>query len=222
LLPGFLFSALGPAALGPAANVVRLPAADVPHPLRSRDPALMFQPIMRLDWEIYSVAVGDRHFSLSCRRPYPKWAAFKERIIKTIETLIPVINDREVERYSLKYTNIIAGESIEEQLSNINMKLWVANHEITDEHINLQVHINSGELINIVTIITSAHATMLDGEQLSGVIVDVDSVKINKIPFSALVKNFEESLEGTRLKNKSIFFDALTSEALQKLGPSYD
>src|SRR5690606_24858904 len=68
ILPGFLFHELSPKPV-----LQRLPAAEIPQPLRAHDPNLQFAPILRLEWDQYFIAIGERNFVVSCKLPYPKW-----------------------------------------------------------------------------------------------------------------------------------------------------
>ena len=65
ILPGFLFHELDP-----KPTVKRLPAAEIPQPMRANDPNLQFAPLSRLEWGKYFISVGNRNIVISCKLPY--------------------------------------------------------------------------------------------------------------------------------------------------------
>ena len=53
LLPGALFGQLTP-----KPTLQRLPAAEIPQPIRDQDPDLAFSPVIRLDWGEFTITFG--------------------------------------------------------------------------------------------------------------------------------------------------------------------
>ena len=82
ILPGILFQQLDP-----KPQIKRLPAAELPHPVRVNDPNLRFVPTQRLKWKEYFIAVGDQNIVISCQLPYPKWNNFKNAILEVTEQI---------------------------------------------------------------------------------------------------------------------------------------
>lgn len=96
ILPGILFHKLDP-----KPSIARLPAADIPQPMRALDPALHYAPTQRLEWGEYVIAVGDRNVIVSCKLPYPKWPNFKSKILEIIGLIGEVGVAGIVERFSI-------------------------------------------------------------------------------------------------------------------------
>ena len=77
VIPGILFDKLKP-----HPQIERLPASDIPSPIRALNPALQFQPLMRIHWNnSFLVLVGDVSLGLACKMPYPGWQSFKSHIL---------------------------------------------------------------------------------------------------------------------------------------------
>ncbi len=76
ILPDFLLHDLGH-----ETSIYRLPAAEIPYPMRKEDVNLQFAPIRRVEDDNVSILVGDRNAIVSCKLPYPKWPNFKPIIL---------------------------------------------------------------------------------------------------------------------------------------------
>lgn len=217
ILPGVLFEYFSPK---PA--IVRLPAADMPQPIRANDPELQFAPTIRLDVGAYYVSFGDKNLVISCKLPYQKWPAFKAKILEICDKIASIGIVGSVERYSLKYVNIIPAETITEQISKIDLSIRVGDVTVADDHFRVMVHKKEAESIHIITVATGANAVLPDGRALSGVVVDIDSIRMGQFSdFSTFVGNLSESVETLRLENKVKFFSCLTEDAIAEMRPTY-
>lgn len=218
ILPGALFSRLND-----KPTIHRLPTADIPQPMRAGDPNLRFAPIVRLDFQRHSVSVGDHSFFISCKLPYPKWPAFKEAILEITGQIAASGVHGRVDRYSLKYVNIIEAQSIEDQINKINLSISLGHIDVNNEYFNLQVHRTEGDIIHIMTVVSGAQAKLYDGRLVSGIVVDIDSIRnVNFTDFPSFVSSLAQGVEELRQSNKVRFFDCLTDGAIDEMGPSYE
>jgi uncharacterized protein (TIGR04255 family) len=217
ILPGVLF-----AAYQGAPKISRLPAAEIPQPVRDSDPNLVFVPILRLDLDGFAISVGARNLVISSKMPYPKWAAFKEFIIgvcgRVANSGIPL----ELERFSLKYVNLLQGGSVAEQVGKIKMQMAVGDLDYKSGLFSLQLQVTEGEYLHIVSVMTGAVATLPDGTTLAGTILDVDSVcQARGVHISEFVRTSDDRLEQLKQANKGKFFSSLKDEAIEEMGPDY-
>lgn len=218
ILPGFLLHELGP-----ATKITRLPAADIPRPLRADNPDLQFAPIQRLEWERYFIAFGDSNVVISCRLPYPKWPGFKAAILDITSRIAKVELGGQVERYSVKYVNLIQAPTLSDQVKKIRMAIKLGDVQVNDDHMSLQVHRREGDIIHILSVVTGAQAQMPDGNRVFGILVDIDSIRDVSVPdFGAFAANLEPGLQELKLANKAKFFDCLTDATTQEMGPVYE
>jgi len=201
----------------------RLPAAEIPQPMRANDPALHYAPTQRLEWGNYVIAVGDRNVIISCKLPYPKWPNFKSKILEIVELIAEVGVAGNVERFSVKYVNLIEAPSLAEQIAKIDLTLRIGSLEVNDDHFDMKVHHVEGETIHILTVITGATAGMPDGREAFGVVVDIDSIRnIQPIPFDAFAQGLDGELETLRLSNKIQFFGCLKQATVDEMRPVYE
>lgn len=220
ILPGILFHELG---LDSPAE--KLPIADIPSPVRAKDPGLQYAPVVRLKWEKYYISVGERSIVVSCdmREPYPKWPNFKNAILRIIDCIGKIKVPGKVERYSLKYVNLITTSSLADQVSKINMSISLGNVNIKDEQVNIQVHKKEKDIVHILSVITGASGRRATGEAVSGVIVDIDSIRLMQpLDFSEFSSSLEPCLEELRQENKVKFFGCLRDATIQEMGPAYE
>ena len=218
ILPGILFHKLDP-----KPTISRLPAAEIPQPMRAGDPALHFAPTQRLDWGEYIIAVGDRNVIVSCKLPYPKWPNFKKKILEIIGLIGEVGVAGKVERFSVKYVNLIEAPTLAAQISKIDLAIRIGALEVTDDHIDMKVHHVEGNTIHILTVITGANGRMWNGREAFGVVVDIDSIRnLPPIPFDEFARGLEPELETLRQSNKLHFFGCLKQETVDEMGPLYE
>lgn len=219
IFPGYLFHTLKP-----QPTIKRLPAAEIPLPMRTSDPNMQFTPVMRLEWEQYYISFGDRVILISCKMPYPKWEAFKGAILEILAQLANTSFEGTVERYSVKYVNLIEASTRSEQLAKINLDIKYGPIEVSEkDDVKLQVQRNEGDVIQILEAITSANVQNVGAEPKSGVIVSIDSIQnTSSVDFSSFAQNIEPDLEALRQSNKKMFFGCLTEKTIEELGPVYE
>jgi uncharacterized protein (TIGR04255 family) len=218
LLPGILFGQLDP-----RPTIQRLPAAEIPQPIRESDPNLVFAPVIRLDWREFTISFGERNLVIGCKLPYPKWPRFKEAILDIVGKVARVGIAGPVERYSLKYVNLIQAPTIADQIKKINMAVRVGEVEVNDDHLSVQVHRNDGDTLHIMSVVTGAEGQLADGKMVYGAVVDIDSIRVVKFyDFGAFASELEFAVVTLRLANKIKFFSCLTEATVNEMGPKYE
>jgi uncharacterized protein (TIGR04255 family) len=218
ILPGYLLHELGS-----TTKVTRLPAADIPRPMRADNPDLQFAPIQRLEWTDYLIAFGDRNIVISCKLPYPKWQNFKAAILDIVKMISKLDFGGRVERYSLKYVNLIQAATFAQQIEKIRTNITLGDVQVYDDHMSLQVHRKESDIIHILSVVTGAQGQMPNGNLVVGVLVDIDSIRLVDIPdFRTFALGLEPGLQELRDANKVKFFSCLKDATIDEMGPTYD
>ena len=218
ILPGMLFSEYGA-----KPGIERLPAADVPQLIRENDPNFRYTPTRRLHIDGYVVALSDRSIAVSCQMPYPKWSRFKQEILRIINLVGKLEVAGNVERYSLKYVNLIEAATPKEQTEKINLEIQLGPLQVASDQFNLRVQNTDGDTLHILTVVTGATVRGSEVEEKMGVVVDVDSIRnIPPTPFVDFMRNLEDELETLRQENKAHFFGCLKEETINDMGPIYE
>ena len=218
VLPGVLFAEL----TGNKA-IEGLPASQIPSQVRDSDPNLRFAPVVRIKQDQYILQFSDHSLAVSCRMPYPGWGEFRPFIMNVMSVVSRAGIVTAVQRYSLKYVDIIEAHDPQQQISYANVSLRVANHSLSSEpcHIRMDVQVNG--FINIITMASSATANDERGSVKQGLVIDIDTIKeLNDMPFAELCTDIESKLQALHAVNKKTFFDCLTPPGLAFLEPIYE
>lgn len=218
LLPGLLFGKLGG-----DKKLEQLPLSQLPQIMRDADSNLRFTPLSRLDWEQFYINVGDRSVSVGFKHPYPGWDSFKPAIIEVMDILKDANVIKSVERYSLKYIDLLPATDLREQVSFVNFDVTLAGHKLENEAFQIRLEIPRDGFLHAVQVVSSATATLHTGESRQGLIVDVDTIANQQgISFEDLLSGFSDKLEVIHQANKKVFFDCLKPQTVTALEPEYD
>ena len=218
ILPGFLFGALDG-----EKKIERLPAAEMPKQLRDSDPNLQFAPLIRLLWTDYVISIGDHNLSIGCKHPYPGWDAFKKAILGIVDVVKNIQFIQTVNRFSMKYIDIIPAKDLQEQVSLINTSIVIGGHALEKEHFALRIDIPENKIIHIVNVMSSAVAKLQDGSTRNGIIVDIDTIaSVQNQEFGQWIGELPEKLDISHLANKKMFFKCLNPETIDSLEPVYE
>ncbi len=217
ILPGILFSKLG------CENIEPTPHAQIPEQIRRADPNLKYLPLVALKWQRYQVLVGDSSVVLSCDIPYLGWTDFRTHILSLINELEQTKLISEVERYSLKYVDVI------ENVQNIpSSELLKINLKIGDSALNfpstqLKTEMDVDGTIVLIQILGQARALLATGQEKDGVLVDMDTINLKtNTPLISFIATAEDELNSLHLTNMSTFFSLLSEKGLESLEPEYD
>jgi uncharacterized protein (TIGR04255 family) len=219
ILPGLLFRHIE----YQSKRIEKLPASEIPTQIRIMDSSLKFQPLLRLHWGSFFVPIGDESLAVTCKMPYPGWNKFREQILKVMEIVKSTDVIDSIERYSLKYSNVIDGNNISENIRRIDMDIRVGNHAIKSEIFNLRFEIPRNEIIHLVQIAAHARARLHGGEIREGALVEVDTICNHKTnDFLLFMKQLPTRIEALHTESKSMFFQCLTNDTVEYLEPIYE
>ena len=219
VLPGFFFAKLGTKEW----LVDPLPVAQVPSQIRSLDPNLRYQPLMRIHWDNFVIMIGDTALAVGCKMPYLGWIKFSERIAKVVELLMDTKIVQTIERYSLKYVDMVDGENLAKQIQRINMDIRVGSHTVREETFTVRLEIPHDNVINVIQVAAPATATMPDGQVRKGALVDIDTIcNYQTSDLSKFTDELPTRLDAIHTENKKMFFDCLRQETVEYLEPIYE
>lgn len=215
LLPGLIYQALP----DKYPDTVRLPAADIPAAITEQDPKLRYVPKIRLEGGNQAVQIGEHVLSLSCRRPYTGWKTFAADIRKIIEVVRGTGLIEHLERFSLKYIDLIELEEPPD-LGCLNIALRLGGLEMRTFPVQLRTEIREDGLIHIVQIVSPAEVSIPgDPRKYVGVLLDTDS--INMFIEQGTWEEIDARLDAVHTASKNMFFNLLTPETIEKLEPEY-
>ena len=215
LLPGLVFKELP----DKYPNIIRLPAADIPAPIVEQDPSLKYVPKIRLEGGNQAVQIGEHVISLSCRRPYPGWETFSKDIRSVIEIVQNIGLIDRLERFSLKYVNLI--DIVQPpDLTCLNVDLKIASYSIDIQPVLLRTEIKRNNIVHYIQIVSPAEASLPGEPRLRGVLLDIDSIRhLNENESWSVV---DSQLDDVHLSSKEVFFNLLTPNTIDNLEPEYE
>lgn len=212
LIPGIIFSKLR----NDFPKIESLPIAQIPKVIRDQNPEFRYQASRRLIGEPLLISLGDRVAGTSCRKPYIGWAAFQPVILRLIHLLKETALIQQVERFSLKYINLLSGANPKEQFSHTRFSASLDQINLIEQLTQVRTEIIEREFINIVEIAANTAVREASGKTSSGLLLSIDTICNNPNDFWA---NAESLLKDAHEVEKSIFFSALTEETIEALRP---
>jgi len=215
LLPGLLY----PRFRDRYQNPERLPFSEFPREIQEADPTFRYQPRLRIAGEQTAILLGDRSAIVNCPKPYIGWSKYRALILEVIGALHETDLITSVERYSVKYLNVIPGPTFQEQLKAVNFSAHLGNYKLTEWPTSVRTEIKEDGLINIVEVQPNSVITNRQKESFRGLLVTVDTIAQGTDNFWA---NPETNIDKIHTKEKEIFFDLLTRETIEKCGPVWE
>jgi len=204
-------------------EIQQLPAIMIPEPVRATQPEMAFAALVKLRFKGIWVMIGERSITVSNPAPYLGWAGFKPLIVEVFTVLLDSNLVKRVERYSLKYTNVLKANETSDSLDALAWALSVGDLKLDKRATTLRTQTLTDEVLSVVTISGGVTAQAVGRAPVQGSLIDIDTICQNK-PQDA--KSFVESisyeLDRVRRINKEAFFECLTKEAIDELGPVYE
>jgi len=214
LLPGILFSRLNDH------KMVRLPFADIPFAISSQDPKIRYIPRFRLEKDNLAVQIAENAVSVSYRRPYPGWDVFYQSIREVTEILRQTKFINRINRFSLKYTNLMVVTSPPD-LNCLNVKLGIDGFENAGRlPLQLRTEIRQDNLVHVIQIGSPAKVTLPGQPTEEGILLNIDTIREMKDDEG--LNDMESYLDSVHHSSKNMFFSLLTRETLEFLEPEYE
>lgn len=184
------------------------------------DPQLRYQSRLILRGDNVMVHIGDRAVAITSLKPYLGWTKFRPLILEILQLVRDADVVKEGERISMRYTNLIVAETPREQFSRLNFKASLGRqpYNIQDNLTHVRTEVVGDEITTIIEIGANTVAKMPDG-QVKGVGIAVDS--IHAIP-SDFLANPGPHVAKIHEVDKNIFFNLITEQALNEMGPHWD
>lgn len=204
-------------------EIQQLPAAMIPGLVRAMQPEMAFAALVKLKFKGVLVMIGERSITVSNPAPYLGWAGFKPLIVQVFTVLLNSNLVNRVERYSLKYINVLKVSETLDPLSALAWSLSVGGLELDKRATTIRTQTSTDEVLSVVTISGGVTVQAEGQAPVQGSLIDIDTICQNK-PQDA--KSFAESmlteLDRVRRINKEAFFECLTKEAIDELEPIYE
>ena len=201
----------------------QLPMAMLPEQLRAMQPEMAFVPLVQLRFKGVLVMIGERSITVSNPAPYLGWSSFKPLIVEIFTVLFESKLVPSVERYSLKYTNVLKANETTNSLNAVDWSLKVGNLILNEQATTLRTETLDDGLVTIITISGGVTVQAESQAPVQGSMIDVDTICQNKPQGAeAFAASMSSELDRIRRVNKEAFFECLTDEAIHDLQPVYE
>lgn len=200
---------------------LQLPAFNIPEQIRINDPNLMYQPLIKIELKDgFSLLVGDQVLAIVSPIPYVGGNNFKNKALQVIRILLDLPVVESVHRVSIKYTDFLVANSLQELDVYLNLDFKLGNTHMPEVNgYDLNFHIANQNVLHLIRLVA---LTRLDNNQ-EGMILDIDTIKnINNSDAQKFKDSLSETLNKIHTKSKTQFFSLLTDEALKKLEAVYE
>ncbi|EKJ6825974.1 TPA: TIGR04255 family protein [Pseudomonas aeruginosa] len=218
ILPGILFSALqGKKSIEPT------PIMSMPKEVREMDPNLRFAPLFKLGWDRYWVFVGDNSCSVSSKLPYAGWSNLRSAIYEVMAIACSSGLIDSVNRYSMKYIDIISHELDLPASEVFTLNLGIGDKTTINDY-EIRVSFTQKNFEHSIRLISDA-TTQLIGESKprQGKVIDIDSfANIGGESAEIFLAKIIDRSDEIHKASKEIFFECLSERALNWLEPSYE
>ncbi|MBX3650282.1 MAG: TIGR04255 family protein [Burkholderiales bacterium] len=214
LIPGIVF----PRLRKDFPKTEALPIAQIPKVIRDQNPELRYQASRRLIGGRLIISLGDRVAAVSCVKPYIGWGEFQPVILRLVGLLREAALIKEVERFSLKYSNMLSGGNPKEQFAHTRFAATLAETNLVEQLTQIRTEFNEGGFVNIVELAANAIAKHPSGSIMNGLLLSIDTICNSPVDFW---NNAEVLLKNAHEVEKTIFFRALTKEAINALQPKW-
>ncbi len=198
-----------------------LPINQLPRQLLDTDPNLRYQPLHRISNNSYMVSVGAHVVSVHCKWPYQGWENYRPLIVKVLNVLNNSKLMKTLERFSLKYVNIITQPYAPNGIHDLNFDMSMHDLKFRTDALMVRAEIVKQPFVNVVQLMSGASMLIPEPtpQKFNGVIVDVDTIYQGDM--AAFLTSFDTKLENAHAMEKEIYFSLLKPDTLNKLGPEY-
>ena len=203
-------------------EIQQMPAAMIPEQIRAAQPELAFVPLVRLKFKNVLVMIGERSITVANPAPYLGWAGFKPLIVEVFTSLLESKLALQIERYSLKYVNVLKANETPNSLSALNLSINIGQLKLNKMTTTVRTETLTDEMVTIITL-TGGVTVQTEGQApIQGSMIDIDTIRQNNSQDSAaFTASMSSELDRVRRVNKVTFFECLTEEAINELGPVF-
>lgn len=153
---------------------LRLPASQIPEPMREADANMRFVPVFELTNGQRIVRSGPHVFSYHTRAPYPGWLTFRAELDSAVEELFAKASGITVSRLGLRYINALNEDQhgIQSPI-DLDMKVAIANDA---EMVRINVNFLSDAFSGADCMVKVASREFVAGllPESAKVVIDVD------------------------------------------------
>ena len=193
-----------------------LPILQIPEPIRSQDPALLYKPYYKLTNSGFVFNIGPKLCGLISQKEYAGWTLFSKKIKDCFERIFDLEIIEKVTRIGIRYINFFENRDI---LEKVNLKLIMNSKPFKSDETILRTVIKADKFICNLQISNKAKLKQ-NNDMHTGSIIDIDVITDDisqENPKTEIITLIEEGHH----KEKELFFTLLDKEFIKTLNPEY-
>ncbi len=161
--------------------------------------------------------VSERYVGVGVSGPYRGWAELRPRIKEVFSAVLSSSLISKVSRCSVKYTNFFPGTPVDVE-SVLNGTLELGGRRIRSEGCQLRTDFKEGDDISIIQIINpvNVEGRSEDGQ---GLLLDIDCIR--NLSLARDIEALMVQVDAVHAHEKKVFFELLSAEARNAMGPIY-
>lgn len=197
---------------------VRLPASDIPEPVRTADPNLKFQPTLQLTEQKKNriVKVGSHVISYHVTKPYCGWKNFCDELRVLVEYVYKTLDALSCSRFGFRYINILtSSEHFIKNIGDLNYSISIGNEKLKSP-VSLSYMREFSDHHNALVKIVSPEFVLGNPPQSFSALIDVD-VFTPEQPTNNDVESIMRWLEEAHNIEKKEFFSLIPNNIIDKL-----
>jgi len=208
---------------GDVTELQQLPAAMFPEPMRMINPELAYAPRVSFKFKGVLVMIGERSVAVTNPAPYLGWPHFKALIVEVFNDLLSSKLISGIERLSIKYLNVLKANEEPNPQKALAWNPGVGGLDLDMRTTHMRTEVRNDGLVTIVQLSGSVMVQVRGQAAEEGALIDIDTVQpMEQQEPNKFANSLSNELDRVRRVNKEVFFECLTDEAVQALGPTYE
>lgn len=156
------------------------------------------------------LSLSESDITYTTEKPYEGWVAFKEKVLKTLKTLAPIMENVTVRRTSIRFINQFKFDEFDDPTVYFNFQIFSTEgampYPLMKYGFRLTYDIEEG-----IYAIVNQNAEHLPEKFVY--IFDIDVLNRNNLLFE--INTLDETIEGLRSIKNKIFFENITEKTLE-------
>jgi uncharacterized protein (TIGR04255 family) len=196
---------------------VRLPAYEIPDPIRQVDRNLRYAPVFELQDGVghRSIRIGPHVISYHQRAPYVGWNALRSELGHAIDGLFVKAQDVTIRRLGIRYVNALLRTAHQiNSLTDLDIRVLVGGEPVA-QSVNLNFStIVSPEIRSVVRVGTPDSPRRVATNPDAAVVVDIEVYNGEQFKAKLVAADVQRWMEAAHTHEKEMFFNLFTPETI--------
>ncbi|MDI9313122.1 MAG: TIGR04255 family protein [Hydrotalea sp.] len=214
-------------------EIINTNESVLPKPVRDSQPQFEYAMLNIISLDGIFIGVGEKALNLVAKYPYPGWDVFKQKIFKVLDILQEGTDDTSINRFSLKYIDVIDNSRLinpSNHLDSLKIQLNILeqNYQKDIFHFIITTKDEKNHAISTILNLSAPAEVKINGEATyeatNGIRIDIDVIKnveedLTIRSLLTTIKNQDSVLDEMHIKVKNLFFNILDAKVIKNHDP---